>query len=339
MPRRAGAAKQQHPDAFAGGVAGEGVGAASDDLLVKIRDDFEEFGLNGYQARILLALLRVGSAAPPYLAQLAGVHRTSAYPVLEELRAKGVAQQLPGKAAVWTTLGPGEVLERLLAAQQDRLRAIERKMEETRRALDKVASHSPATPAPYLQLLSSATQARSIYDRLLAESEVEFLVLNRPPYSAATDPTRAERAARDAGGRDEVNPAVIEALRRGVAIRVLYQATQWDAADAGPFREAMGHYHAAGVQGRVVDELPMKLVVSDRRVALLALTDPVLPEVGFPANLHIEHAGYAAFQADAFEHRWATARPATTKAMAQGREPKAEPAPHRDVATTADDVS
>lgn len=59
----------------------------------------------------------------------------------------------------------------------------------------------------------------------------------------------------------------------------------------------------------MVDELPVKMAMADRRAALFALADPVLREVGFPMNLRVEHAGYAAFQADAFAHRWATARP------------------------------
>jgi HTH-type transcriptional regulator, sugar sensing transcriptional regulator len=317
MPRRTGAARQQDHDERAGAEppALPATPAAVPDLLLsKIRSDFEEFGLNGYQARVLLALLRAGSAPPPYLAQLSGVHRTSAYPVLEELRAKGLAVQLPGRTAVWTTPGRDEVLARLVAAQEERLRALQAKRSEMAAALAQVVPETPTdTAVPYLHFVSSAAQTRTIYDRLLDEVQAEFLVLNRPPYSAATERSRRHRALTEAAGRDEVNPAVGAALERGVSIRVLYQTEQWDDPAAEEFRAAMGAYHDAGVEGRVVEELPMKLVVADRQVALLALADPVLREIGFPTNLFIEHPGYAAFQADAFEHRWAGARPITGK--------------------------
>ena len=134
----------------------------------------------------------------------------------------------------------------------------------------------------------------------------EVLVLNRAPYSGAAEKAKADRSFVEALGRDEVNPAVLEALARGVSIRVLYEAASWEDPEAESFRASMAAYHRAGVQGRVVDELPMKMVTADRRATLFALADPVLREVGFPMNLLVEHEGYAAFVADAFEFRWAT---------------------------------
>lgn len=60
-------------------------------------------------------------------------------------------------------------------------------------------------------------------------------------------------------------------------------------------------YHRAGAEGRVVDELPVKLAVFDKKVALTAMTDPVGTEAGYPTSLLIEHAGFAALHADAFD--------------------------------------
>lgn len=71
----------------------------------------------------------------------------------------------------------------------------------------------------------------------------------------------------------------------------------------------MATYHDAGTQGRVVDDLPIKLAIFDRQVALLSLDDPILPQVGFPISLLIEHPGYASVQAHAFENLWSSATP------------------------------
>lgn len=277
--------------------------------LEQLQRDFEAFGLNGYQARVLVALLRLGSAGPAQLAQVAGVHRTSAYPVLQELRARGLAQQLPGEAAMWTTPGPEEVLGRLRDDHTERFHSIEARLDAARDALAKIVPEDPGVSTPYVQLLASASQARAAYDRLLHEAEREFLVLNRPPYSEAAEPRKAERAETDAINRDEVNPAVIDAIARGVTVRTLYEAHAWRDPAAASFRESMGAYHAAGVDGRLIDRLPIKLALADRRAALVALTDPVLPDVGFPTNLLIEHAGFAEFHADAFDCQWEHSTP------------------------------
>ena len=282
---------------------------APDAVLDRIRTSFESFGLNGHQARVLLALLRMGSGSPAQLARVAGVHRTSTYPVLQELRARGLAQQLAGESALWTSPGRDETLNLLRAYHEQRLREVKDRIETTRDLLAEVIPDSSAPTVPYVQLVASASRARAIYDRLISEAEKEVLVLNRPPFSGAVDRSRSERAAAETTGRDEVAPVVLDALRRAVSIRVLYEASSWDDRGAESFRAAMGTYHEAGVQGRIVDDLPMKMVLADRKTTLFAPADPVMREIGFPMNLLVEHEGYSAFQADAFDYRWERARP------------------------------
>jgi len=274
-------------------------------LLERVQRDFEELGLNGYQARILVQLLRLGSATPTQLAEAAGVHRTSAYPALRELLTHGVAALVPGQTAVWTTPGRSEVVDRLWQAHEKRLQSLRGRVDTTRQLLEQLAPEEHTGVAvPQVQLLSTAAQARGVYDRLLAAARHEFLVLSRPPYSAAAERTKGERLKTDEIGRDEVNPEVLQALMRGVEMRVLYERAGWDDPAASSFRSAMGRYHAAGVQGRIADRLPIKLVMADRRSALVALTDALLPDIGFPANLLVDHPGFCDYQAEGFDHLW-----------------------------------
>lgn len=264
------------------------------DATEAVQHDFEAFGLNGYEARVLVAVLRLGSAGAAQLARASGVHRTSVYPVLQELAAKGLVKALPGKTAMWSSPGADEVLERLLAFQEERVRGLKSRMETTREALERILPDDDSVQVPHLQLIQGSAHVHRAYDQLVANARSELLVFNRPPYSY------------DAAA---VNPVVMDALRRGVATRVLYEAAQVGRPEAEPFRQAMATYHAAGAQGRVVDELPLKLAVADRRVVLLAMADTVQPEVGFPTNVLVDHEGFAEVQADAFDLRWSRGRP------------------------------
>ncbi len=257
--------------------------------------EFEQLELSPYEARVLLALLRLGSANTAQLARHSGVPRTSTYQVLEELNRKGLAQRLSVEGpAVWASPGREEVFDRLDAAQEERLRQHRARTARLREVLAQTFPEAPDAAAPYVHVVQGASQVSTIYDRLLAEVESELLVFNRPPYSFPAE---------------EVNQAVLDALGRGVAARVLYQGPQWDDPSAHRFRRAQAVYFEAGVRARLVEELPIKLAVADRRVALLAMSDPVLPEVGFPTTLLVEHPGFATLQAEAFERLWASARP------------------------------
>ena len=252
--------------------------------------EFVELGLVPYEARALVALLACGVAKAPDIAQLAGVPRTSMYQILEALSVKGLAERMPGGGpAMWAAPGRDEVLERLRAAQAERLRAHEIRIERVREMLAESLPSSPAVPLPYVHVVRRPAQVKRIYDAMLKGAQSELVMITRPPYV-----TRL------------VNPVVLDTLTRGVRARVLYEAAHVADPDAQGWLAA---YHDAGVEARVVAELPLKLSVVDRREALVAMADPVLPDGGYPTTLHVEHAGYAALHANAFEQSWADAQP------------------------------
>ncbi len=257
--------------------------------------EFEELGLSPYEARVLLGLLRLGAVTTAQLARQSGVPRTSTYQVLNDLSERGLATRVATDGpAMWASPGRDEVFERLHAVEEERLRQHRARADRLREKVAEAFPEGPSPGGPYVHMIQGATQVAQMYDRLLAGAESELLVFSRAPYS---------------DGADYVNPLVIEAMRRGVATQVLYEAGQWNDPAADSFRLAMAEYHEAGVEGRLVKELPLKLAVADRKVALLAMTDPVLPDIGFPTTLFVEHPGYASLQADAFEKQWARSEP------------------------------
>lgn len=254
---------------------------------------FEELGLYGYQARVLLALLKVGSATGVELATLAGIPRSSVYPVLNELTARRLVAQVPGKAAVWISPGEEEVLDRLYAEQEERLRDLGGKVVQAREMLARIR---PAVDdsVPYLQVIHSAQQSRRAFEECLAGTRAELLMFSRPPATSMAG---------------EPSPVVLATLERGVAVRALYQESDLVAAQGGPWPPALDVYHEAGTDARVTSELPMKLAIFDREAVLLALSGPVVAEVGFPTSQLVRHAGFAGFLTRAFDDLWAGAQP------------------------------
>jgi sugar-specific transcriptional regulator TrmB len=261
-----------------------------DDLL----HEFEQLGLSRNEARILLALLRFGSANTAQLSQISGVPRTSAYQILEELSRRGLAQRLSIDGPVtYTSPGRQAVFSCLEADQEERLRQYRGRSARLQDRLEEAFPDEESAAGPYMHVIHSAGQVSHYYDGLLGRAEHELLVFNRPPYSS------------------QANPEVLEAVTRGVSTRVIYEAEQWNAPGSAGFRTAVAAYHAAGVEGRLVERLDLKLAIVDRKTAMLAMADPVQPEVGFPATLLIEHPGFAELAADAFDVRWASAAPLT----------------------------
>ena len=274
------------------------------ELLVS---EFEHLGLSPYEARVMVAMLKLGSATTAQLEAVANLPRTSTYKVLQSLAVKRLAERLPVEgAAVWAPAPRDEVLDRLYEAEQDtqeqRLRQLQARTDHARALLAQAFPAVADVPPPFVHLLHGAAQMKRVYEQIVTEARTELAMFTRPPY---------------AWQFPSPNRAVLDMLLRGVKARVLYQAEQWHDPGAEAFRTEMEIYHRAGVEARLAERLPIKLIVVDRRVTLVNMAIPDAPDGGYPTTLHIEHEGYAEIQADAFERRWETAVPLMPAAPAE----------------------
>ncbi len=66
--------------------------------------------LGGYEARVYMALVRLGEAAPAEIAQVAGVPRQRVYDVLKSLAARGLVTETP--TGTYMLVDPAKALER-----------------------------------------------------------------------------------------------------------------------------------------------------------------------------------------------------------------------------------
>src|SRR6266511_3026997 len=100
-------------------------------------------------------------------------------------------------------------------------------------------------------------------------------------------------------------PSPMESLAAGVRFRVVLDG---EVCRSEPHREFMRFYCAQGVEARVVDEVPVRFAVFDRRRAVLHLT---MPESGTHRleSLLVNHAGFGQSLQQAFECLWDQAIP------------------------------
>lgn len=255
--------------------------------------DLDELGLTPSQARVLLALMELGSAHSAEVARLAGIPRTAVYPVLQELAARRLVTQVGSEGrAIWASPGRQEVLELLGAAHEDRLRRERERMVRVQSTMESLFP-ATATSLPLVHVIPSVGQAKDAYDQLLADTDTELLVLSGPPYTS--------------GSGAPMNPEITELLDRGVEARVLFDRDRFLAYKAAR-REDIEAYLGAGVQARILQNLPVKQVVSDRKAVLAAIPDTADPDSGFPMGLLVKSERYAGVQATAFEAYWAAAK-------------------------------
>ena len=265
----------------------------------RLASEFEELGLGPAEARVIVALLQLGSAKSAQLAKASKVPRTGIYQLIESLQEKGLVLRVPaGGAALWTTPGRDKILDRLhtnaVAAERERVEQHALRSTLLRELLTEALPVEEPPNLPYVHIITCPAQLREEHQRLLGAAATEVLAFTRPPFS--TDP-------------DAAFEATMSALNRDVAMRALYQSAQADDPEAHGFRASADTYAAAGVQARVVDVLPVKLLVVDRAAAIVTLDNPLPHIEGLGVTLLIEHPGFANLLADLFEQHWVHGRP------------------------------
>lgn len=261
------------------------------DAPTAIERDLESFGLTDHEARLLVALLRAGTATSSQLDRTCPGLPAGPHAVLDSLAMKGLVEPVPGGEGAWISVDRDEVINRLFLLQEERLQRIQIRMEQTRRLLaDLVPERSPASMAD-VHLVRGAAQCERTYEQLLADARVEVMVFNRPPYGLGTT---------------MLSQCIMDMLGRGVDTRVLYRARELESPGAEVFRSETARYVGLGVNAGVVDDLPLKMAVIDRRLALVTLVGPGDAD-GFPSSILVENEGFALALAGTFEHYWRNA--------------------------------
>lgn len=243
-------------------------------------------GLTRYEAAAYVALTRRERATGAEIARLGHLPRQRIYDVLDSLVVRGLATADPGRPARYTAVAPDTAVALLLAARQAELERLEH------HAAEAVALLTPAyrdgrretDPLNYIELLREPAAIGDRFDALQAAATREILVFTKAPY--AIEPAE--------------NVAGLELLARGVEARSVYERSVYEDPAVA---DAVRSFIAAGEQARVVDELPLKLVVIDEQVALFTMEDPVAGATNLTIML-VEHPALALALKLAFESVW-----------------------------------
>ena len=248
-----------------------------------------ELGLTGYEANAYVALTRRGQATAAEVASIAQLPRQRIYDVLGALVTRGLATAAPGRPTRYTAQAPDAAVERLIEGQRIRLAHLERD------ATAAVARLTPAyragrdtnEPLNFIEVLRETAVIAKRFAELEASAEREVLVFTKPPY--AIEPGS--------------NVEGLRLLERKIEARSIYERSIYDS----PARAAaVRTFVAAGEQARVVDELPLKLVLVDERVAMFTMEDPVAGASNLTIVI-VQHTSLAKVLKAAFEYVWASA--------------------------------
>jgi DNA-binding Lrp family transcriptional regulator len=206
-------------------------------------------GVSELDERVYRTLLGTPEANQQELADAVDETVARVAPALRRLEALGLVGRLGGRPRRYVPALPDVAIDALLHSRQRRLL-------QARAAIPELTSEYRAgrhdDPGALVEILTGEVAVAQRFAELQHSCRDELLLFDRPPYVASPD-----------------NPQQGSVLGRGVRWRTIYASRSLDRSGA---REHVDGLMTAGEEARVLPDLPMKLLVVDRRVALLPLT-------------------------------------------------------------------
>lgn len=208
-------------------------------------------GLTELEECVYRALLARPRASLAEMRSATSLATGQARDALAALERKGLASRTPGKPPRFIPAPPDVAIEGLIHRRrveldEARLSAL-KLVEEFREALERT---SPA------EVVEVVTESEALYERyvqLQRGAKEEVLALDKPPYVCPPG----------------VNQDELDGLSRGVAYRAVYDRKALEV----PGQPECLHEHVqAGEQARVIADVPVKLAIADRRLALVPLS-------------------------------------------------------------------
>ena len=244
----------------------------------------ETLGISEIEERVYEALLDRSGATSAELERDLALPARKLERVIEQLEQKGLATRTTGQPRRFIPASPDIAVEALVLRRQDELHRARAEIQR----LQERAAEGAGDRRQMIELITTHEAERHVFEQMQHAAKHELIFLERPPILIA--------------GPEQPNETEMKALARGVRYRSIADKAFLELPGvATRIRADM----AAGEEVRVVSQLPFKMVMADRSIALIPLN---LERPGSPTLLVRSSALLDAFYA-MFELLWSQAAP------------------------------
>jgi hypothetical protein len=218
-------------------------------------DVLESVGLPEPCGTVYSALVEHPESGAARLAEVTGLPLGKVRAALDRLTVEGLASRAPGRAAVWFASAPDIAVGSLVGRAEQELVRVRSLMNELMDSYREAARYTD--PSLSVEVVRGHEEISRRFDHLQTEARHQIRGFDRPPYLDAPG-TNHDNAARRA--------------RSGLNYRVIY--TRAALAWPGRLTEDIRPSQTFGEHARTRPTLPIKMVISDDRQALIPIRDP-----------------------------------------------------------------
>lgn len=257
-------------------------------------NELKNSGLQEYEAKTYYLLLTQSSLNPTEISKLSGVPRTKIYTVLDNLVKKGFCIRVPGKEKKYKALNPQVAFSEFMHKIEEKRENISHLVTNLEAVYE--SNYKNSSLDDYIEILTSNKQIHERYLSLLKNTKHELISFVKPPYAHE-------------GNKHKLNSQEEQfylLANKGIGKRVLYEYPHGK--DINFLIPHIEKCVKAGENARMLENIPIKMIISDGENVLMALNNSELANSNFTCII-IEHPDLAKANKILFEHLWNQAMP------------------------------
>lgn len=245
----------------------------------------EPLGISGAENAVYLQVISDPRGTVTELAACLGMAPGRVRGLLARLVEAGLITRVTGRPARYMPAPPDVAVDTLVRRRQEELEQVR----GYARTLARRLQDAPRSRvADMIELIEGEQAVVEHVVRLQLGARQEVLIVDCPPYLYSPAPG---------------NPQEAQSMRRGVRYRAIYHAPILD--EPGRMKDLLANT-AAGEHARVLPSVRMKMIIADRRLALI----PVSFDATELHSLILVHASPLLYAlVTSFEHLWEQAIP------------------------------
>lgn len=254
---------------------------------------FIEIGLTEREAKVYMTLLSGRMFTVLELQEAVNIPRTKIYEVLNKLVSRNICiEKKLGRNKLYEAVEPNLAMERILDSYKKDLNRKEELIKQVSEIFTPIFKHSKAVinPLEFIDVMKEKGQIHKRYTACVKSTKREMLTFNKGPYACDTSDRLGEQ-------EDEE----FKLLKRGGSCKDIYELSELK--EVGWLLNSVKKSLRLGQQARVVERLPIKMLVFDQEKVMFALEQPV-PISNELTMIYIEHKQLAEACSMLFYHLW-----------------------------------
>ncbi len=292
----------------------------------------QQIGFSRREAEVYFALLQKREFTAPELAKITTVTRTKIYEILQKLARKGLCNEnYTNGQKLYRAVRPEIVFRRIIseytseieqlkkatieqqkkialdlqrkeAIEQKKIKALEQKMlttiEQKKMAAISIQKELSSLhennlnnfePIDYIEVLTDREQIKERWLNIEKNTKKELLVFTKPPSILPLVDNFEEET---------------KILKNKIVIKGIYESKHITSDEEKKnFIEIIEAYQKLGEEAKIINELPMKLAISDETITMLALNDRISMQPSVTTMI-IDHPSFAISLKRVFESYW-----------------------------------